>query len=126
MASKIPVDKLSDEIKNILLEYSGNLQRNINEITPRVGEAGVKALRQESKKAFYRTGNYSKGWKLKIAKSNGRVTAIIHNAKAPGLPHLLEYGHANRDGGRTPGKIHIKLVEEQIIKNFEDAVKVEI
>lgn len=45
------------------------------------------------------------------------VTAIIHNT-TPGLPHLLEKGHANRDGGRTPGRVHIAPVEEELVKLF--------
>ena len=44
-------------------------------------------------------------------------------ATVPGLPHLLEYGHAKRGGGRVPGRAHIKPVEDKITKDFERKVR---
>lgn len=51
------------------------------------------------------------------------VTGVIYNKATPSLPHLLEHGHANRGGGRTPGRPHIAPAEEQIVKEYEEEVK---
>ena len=44
--------------------------------------------------------------------------ATLYNAKVPGLPHLLEHGHAKRGGGRVSGRVHIAPVEEELEKAF--------
>ena len=70
-------------------------------------------------KVFKGTGDYAKGWRLTVENKRLTSDAIIHNKKLPGLPHLLEHGHANRDGGRTEGKVHIAPVEKILVEEFE-------
>lgn len=126
MAKKIPVDRLSAEINKILTEYGNEVQENVDDAARRVTKAGAKAVRGNAQSTF-RVGNgeknYAKGWTSKF--ETGRLSAqgIIYNKDLPGLPHLLEHGHANRNGGRTPGREHIAPVEQKIIEDFEKAVK---
>ena len=126
MAKKIPVDRLSAEINKILTEYGNEVQENVDDAARRVTKAGAKAVRGNAQSTF-RIGNgeknYAKGWTSKF--ETGRLSAqgIIYNKDLPGLPHLLEHGHANRNGGRTPGRAHIAPVEQKIIEDFEKAVK---
>ena len=126
MANKIPVDRLSAEINKILTEYGNEVQENVDDAARRVTKAGAKAVRGNAQSTF-RVGNgeknYAKGWTSKF--ETGRLSAqgIIYNKDLPGLPHLLEHGHANRNGGRTPGRAHIAPVEQKIIEDFEKAVK---
>ena len=126
MAKKIPVDRLSAEIEKILTEYGNEVQENVDDAARRVTKAGAKAVRGNAQSTF-RVGNgeknYAKGWTSKF--ETGRLSAqgIIYNKDLPGLPHLLEHGHANRNGGRTPGRAHIAPVEQKIIEDFEKAVK---
>ena len=126
MAKKIPIDRLSAEINKILTEYGDEVQENVNDAARRVTKAGAKAVRGNAQSTF-RVGNgeknYAKGWTSKF--ETGRLSAqgIIYNKDLPGLPHLLEHGHANRGGGRTPGRAHIVPVEQKIIEDFEKAVK---
>ena len=126
MAKKIPIDRLSAEINKILTEYGNEVQENVDDAARRVTKAGAKAVRGNAQSTF-RVGNgeknYAKGWTSKF--ETGRLSAqgIIYNKDLPGLPHLLEHGHANRHGGRTPGRAHIAPVEQKIIEDFEKAVK---
>ena len=126
MAKKIPVDRLSAEINKILTEYGNEVQENVDDAARRVTKAGAKAVRGNAQSTF-RIGNgeknYAKGWTSKF--ETGRLSAqgIIYNKDLPGLPHLLEHGHANRNGGRTAGREHIAPVEQKIIEDFEKAVK---
>lgn len=126
MAKKIPIDRLSAEINKILTEYGEEVQENVDDAARRVTKAGAKAVRGNAQSTF-RVGNgeknYAKGWTSKF--ETGRLSAqgIIYNKDLPGLPHLLEHGHANRNGGRTPGRAHIAPVEQKIIEDFEKAVK---
>ena len=123
MAKKIPIDRLSAEINKILTEYGEQVQQDVDEAAQRVTKAGVKAVRANANSTFDGTGKYAKGWKSKFEKERLSSQGIIYNGDLPGLPHLLEHGHANRNGGRTPGRPHIAPVEQQIIKDFEEAVK---
>ena len=122
MSRKIPTDRLTQEVDKILSEYGGDVQGNLNTIVGQMSKKGAQTLRQQSKNTFGGTGKYAKGWTSTV--ETGRVSAqgTIYN-KSPGLPHLLENGHALRGGGRTPGRPHIKPVEEALVREFESKVK---
>ena len=123
MGRKVPVDRLTDEVEKILNDYGGNVQQNLGDIVKAMSKKGASTLRSQSRQAVGGTGAYAKGWTSTA--QTGRVSAqgTIYNADLPGLPHLLEHGHANRNGGRTPGRAHIKPVEDALIKEFEQKVK---
>lgn len=123
MAKKIPIDRLTAEINKILTEYGDQVQQNVDEAAKKVTKAGVKAVKGNASSAFGGSGKYASGWTSKFEKGRLSSQGIIYNGTVPGLPHLLEHGHANRNGGRTPGRPHIAPVEQQIIKDFEEAVK---
>ena len=123
MAKKIPIDRLSAEINKILTEYGDQVQQNVDEAAKKVTKAGVKAVKGNASSTFGGSGKYASGWTSKFEKGRLSSQGIIYNGTVPGLPHLLEHGHANRNGGRTPGRPHIAPVEQQIIKDFEEAVK---
>ena len=123
MAKKIPIDRLTAEINKILTEYGDQVQQNVDEAAKKVTKAGVRAVKGNSRSTFGGSGKYASGWASKFEKGRLSSQGIIYNATVPGLPHLLEHGHANRNGGRTPGRPHIAPVEQQIIKDFEEAVK---
>lgn len=125
MAKAITVDKLGDEISKILDEYADEITQNIPEVTERVGDIGVKALKNSSKTSF--NGNkYWKGWKSYFERHRFGAIVILHNAKLPGLAHLLEHGHAMVGGGRVSGKAHIAPVESKLIDQYEKEIINEI
>lgn len=121
MAKRTPLDKLEDSINKILEEYGEQITENLDEVTVKVGKAGVTALRNESKETFGGTGKYAKGWKSETQTTRLGTSVVIYNI-TPGLPHLLEHGHAKRNGGRVAGREHIAPVEEKIIKEYETEV----
>lgn len=121
MAKRTPLDKLEDSISKILEEYGEQITENLDEVTIKVGKAGVTALRNESKETFGGTGKYAKGWKSETQTTRLGTSVVIYNT-TPGLPHLLEHGHAKRNGGRVAGREHIAPVEGKIIKEYETEV----
>ncbi len=124
MAKKTPVDRLSAEISRTLSEYGDEVAASMNAIVRKVAQSGAKALRTESKQKFpHGSGAYAKGWRSKVDTNKRTAQGTIYNEDLPGLPHLLEHGHANRGGGRTPGRVHIKTIEDEIIKDFEKEVR---
>lgn len=126
MAKKTPIEKLDAAIAQILADYGDQVSTNMDEITVKVGKAGLTALKQESKQTFKQhTGHYAKGWKMETVKSRLNTSVVLHNEHS-GLPHLLEKGHAKRGGGRVEGRAHIELVEQSIIEQFESEVEVKL
>ena len=123
MAKKIPVDRLAAEIEKILTEYGDEVQENVDDAARSVTKAGVKAVRANANSTFDGTGKYAKGWKSKFETGRLSSQGIIYNGDLPGLPHLLENGHAKRGGGRVPGKTHIAPVEQELIKQFEEQIE---
>lgn len=116
---------LEKMVGEILSQYREGVVESLDEATKKVAKEGVTELKDVSLSTFGGSGTYAKGWTSTV--ETGRVSAqgTIYN-KTPGLPHLLENGHANRGGGRTPGRPHIAPVEEKIItayqKEVEDAI----
>jgi len=121
MAKATPIAKLADEVNKILEDYDGELEKNLDEITQRVAKAGVTTLRKQAKSMFGGSGEYAKGWKSYTIQNRLGNSVVIYN-EHPGLPHLLEHGHAKRDGGRVEGREHIAPVEDYIIERYEREV----
>lgn len=123
MAKTITPDQFAAQIRGILAEYEGDVQAHVEEVTQKVAKEAAKAVRSAAKSTFGGSGKYASGWTSQVEVGRLSTQGVVYNKKVPGLPHLLEYGHANRGGGRTPGRAHIQPVEEQIIKEFESEVK---
>lgn len=67
---------------------------------------------------------YSKGWRLKKDKlGKNRYSIKIHNKTDYQLTHLLEFGHATRNGKRTKAQVHIRPVEKKYSEKFEQRLK---
>lgn len=120
--TKITIDKLESEIDKILTEYADDVKGNLDTIKKKVATKGATALKNESREKFGGSGKYAKGWRSQIVQHPHYTSAVIYNRDLPGLPHLLEHGHAKKNGGRVEGRIHIAKVEEEIIKLYEQEV----
>lgn len=122
---KVTMEQLPGAIKEILDQYEGEINRFLPEITEEVGKTGVKALRTSAKQKF-NGKKYAGGWRSVSERNRYGATVTIYNGRLPGLPHLLEHGHAKRGGGRVDGRAHIAPVEEKLITDFEKKVEHDI
>lgn len=126
MAKKVTLDNLDEAINDILEEYAGDIQSNIDVITKKVGQKGVQALKNQSK-ATFEGKTYASGWTYTAYKSRLYTTVVIHNKKQAGLAHLLEHGHVTANGtgryGQWDGRKHIEPVEEKLVAEYEKEVK---
>lgn len=122
MPKKVTTDTLADSIRDILEEYGDEVKGSLDEITKKIAQKGQQAIKNESKSKF-NGKSYWKGWKVDLQVGRLDTKATIYNESLPGLPHLLEYGHAKRGGGRVQGTVHIAPVEEQLVDEFEKQVR---
>lgn len=67
---------------------------------------------------------YNRDWAVKdTTKKPTSVTVTVYNRKHYRLTHLLEKGHALRQGGRTKAFEHIAPAEAQAEKTFMEKVR---
>lgn len=121
MAKKTPIERLQADVSAILEEYGEEVAEHLDEVTKDIGKKGAKALRSSSSGSFGGSGKYARGWTYEVEEGRLGTTVTIYN-RTPGLPHLLENGHAKRGGGRVPGRSHIAPVEAELIDAYEKEV----
>lgn len=117
----MPIEKFQQAVQKELAKYAEEMTDKVNVITRTIAKKGAQAVKNASAQA-YGSGRYSKSWTATIEEKRYGTEAVIHS-KVPGLPHLLEHGHAKRNGGRVPGRAHIAPVEEKIVEEFERTVR---
>lgn len=118
MANKrVKPEQLAAAFTKIVEEYEQDLGYTVEDVVKRSAQKGLSALRASS--AARINEKYARNWTWTWDTVGRRLnpTAVIYS-KVPGLPHLLEHGHALVNGGRYPGKPHIAPVEEEIERSF--------
>lgn len=132
MAVKVSSDDFAYEVNKLLGEYQKGLYTQLEPVFRKTANDARKKLRQTSPKGS--TGKYRRGWEyeLKVSSRIGGGTLTLYNAR-PGLTHLLENGHAVRNGtGRNTGKQfadahpHIaeanEYAQQQFLENLQKAL----
>lgn len=107
---------LSKEIADALKAYTTDVEIALEEAQADISKHAVSLLKSSAPK---KSGKYARSWK--VTKTGKGLT--IHNGKHYRLTHLLEYGHAKRNGGRTRAYTHIAPVANMVVKEFEEQVK---
>ena len=107
----ISSDAFAEEIEKILEEYGDEAVEALNES---IEEAAKESQKQIRKFNQGRTTweEYPKGWTIEVAKERLETSATVYNKSKPGLTHLLEFGHALRNGGRSSAFPHIADVND--------------
>ena len=125
MSKKVKVDNLASEIMKALEEFSDFTEEAVDKGVSETADEAVKELRNAHPPGSGKYGSwdkkYNKGWTVKKTKRD--KTATIHNATDYQLTHLLEKGHALKNGGRTQAFPHIAPVaekcEDALVKNIQ-------
>ena len=121
---RVSVDGLADAVMKGLEEYA---KLSTDEMKKSVKDAGKFCKEEVSANAPVRTGRYAKSWKSKVTGESSNALTVTVYSSVPGLPHLLEHGHAKRGGGRVGAIPHIapaeEAAEEKLIKEIEKALE---
>ena len=118
--SSITPNDLSKEIQKYLQEYKEEIDEDVQDETDKAIASAKTELRSISPK---NTGNYASGWAVKSKKYSNGYYKVIWNRKAYQLTHLLESGHATRNGGRTKAQPHIRPTEEKYRTRFTESLE---
>lgn len=115
-------NELVVDITKAIKDSATEITDEVEKIFDEVGKDTVKWLKANSPK---KTGIYAKSWKLKKEKGDlGKVSITVYNQKKGYLTHLLEHGHAIKNGkGRARAIPHISTAEKQAIEKVEKRMK---
>lgn len=116
------ITNLQAQVESLLNQYGKQCSEVVNESVHEVSNEALKKLKKEAPK---RTGRYKKGWKVKKNDDKFSANDILYGKEAStyAIAHLLEHGHATRNGGRTAPIPHVKNVEEWAQKALIDTVE---
>lgn len=124
MSNSIKPEELQKSIMKYLEDYVEDIEEGVEEITDNLSKEAVKEIKQGSpRRQGTRKDPYWKGWTRKKERKGWKYTTKIHNKTNYQLTHLLENGHATRNGGRTKPQPHIRPVEEKYNKLYEQEIK---
>ena len=120
MSKKIPVEQLADSIMDTLLDYAEAGAKETKQAVIDTAEAVRGRISTTSPKD---TGAYSQSWAVKKQRETTKdLTLVVHSKNCYRLTHLLEFGHAKRNGGRVPAQPHIRPAEEYGISELEERI----
>ena len=120
MGKTVAVDGLADAVMEELEEYSRLSTETMKKAVDRAG----KTVRDQIKgNAPVRTGRYAKSWTArKTRETSTALQVTVYSPSRYMLAHLLEHGHARRNGGRVRAIPHIasaeKAGEEQLTQDI--------
>ena len=124
MGKTIPIDGLAEAINEGLKEYADLATEDVKSAVRK----SAKAVKDQiNGSAPVRTGRYAKSWKVKTtAESANGLEQTVYSPNRYMLSHLLEKGHAKRDGGRVRAIPHISPAEEMGIEMLEGLIEKEL
>lgn len=134
VATKITPEQLAGEIQKLLDEYGDQVVDGLTRAGRKTTRETAKAVSASARPRIHgRTGRYAASWTSKFTPSRVGFEGVVYS-KEPGLPHLLEHGHAitylGGVRGKGPGRArafpHIAEVDEQVPDLLENNIRKEI
>lgn len=121
MSSKIQIDALADTVMKALNDYADVSAEGMKKAVKNAGNTVKKQINATAPKD---TGAYSKSWSVKNVKETSKsLELIVYSRNRYQLAHLLEHGHAKRNGGRVAAKPHIANAEEMELEQLEREIE---
>ena len=122
MANTIKPDQLAAEVMDILAEYRDAVNVITEENVRKVMNEARADVRERSPQREKGGKSYKRHWRTKFIREGPVIKGIVYNDKA-GLTHLLEFGHAVWNGGRTEAQEHIAPAQETANEAIERGIK---
>lgn len=121
MARNVKIEEMASAIMESMEEYADLATEDLKKAVKSAGEAVRDEIREKAPK---RTGAYRKSWAVKNTKETANALEVtVYSRNKYQLAHLLEHGHAKRNGGRVAGKSHIAPAEETGIRQLEAEIE---
>ena len=125
MGKKIQIDQLAEAVNEQMEEYS---KLSAEVVKTAVTKAGNSVKKDIGANAPRQTGKYAKSWRTKKTKETStELVVTVYSPTRDMLAHLLEHGHAKRNGGRVRAIPHIAPAEEaaeaELLRDIERGLR---
>lgn len=121
MASTVNINDMADVIMKGLEDYAELATEDMKEA---VKHASTTVRKEIKANAPSDTGKYAKSWTAKkVRETSQTLTMVVRSKNRYQLAHLLEFGHALRNGGRYDGVVHIAPAEQKGIKQLKEEIE---
>ena len=128
---KVKPQNLSSEIEKYLKEYKEEIDEDVKQEATQTAKRVKDELKRISPidRNSHRGRHYADGWAIstKSSTKDGYYSKKIWNATDYQLTHLLEFGHATKNGGHVNAQPHIRPTEDkyrvQFTENLERDIK---
>ena len=118
------IDDMASEVMKGLNEYAELADVSMKKAVRKTATAVKNEIAANAPK---KTGRYKKSWATKKVKENSHTLEMtVHSKNRYQLTHLLEKGHALRNGGRARAFPHIAPAEEHGAEMLEDLIRKEL
>ena len=115
------IDDMASEVMKGLTEYSELADA---EMKKAVRKTATAVKNEISANAPKKSGRYRKSWTAKKTKENSHTLEMtVHSKDRYQIAHLLEHGHAKRNGGRVAAIPHIAPAEEHGEEMLESLIE---
>lgn len=121
MSRRVQIDQLADAVMRELENYADTTTDGVKGAVKKAANTVKKEI---SATAPVRTGKYAKSWATKTTGENSHAIEItVHSRNRYQLAHLLEHGHAKRNGGRVAARPHIAAAEQHGVEELEREIE---
>ena len=118
MSETVEMEQLADTIVTAVAAYTEEVSVAIRKATIATAQAIVTDI--ETGAPQHWSAAYRKSFKYVTEESEGRITCTVHSPKYYRRIHLLEHGHAFRNGGRARAFPHFNPAADKNMAVFEE------
>ena len=121
MSDRVSIDEMADKIMEGLEQYASLAT---DDLKASIKKAGKNVKDEIAATAPKDTGKYAKSWTVKtVSEDSNSLTVVVHSKNRYQIAHLLEHGHAKRNGGRVAARPHIAPAEEKALDTLEHDIE---
>ena len=118
---RVKIDQMAHVIMEGLQEYADLATEDLKKAVKKAGDEAKKDIQAN---APVKTGAYKKSWTVNTTReTSNAMEVVVHSRNRYQLAHLLEFGHAKRNGGRTRAFPHIAPAEAKVAELLEKEVE---